>query len=48
MEPMKPFERKVIHDAMAAAGLRTESEGVEPPPGRGGCAPRNAGAMAPA
>lgn len=27
---MNPFERKVIHDAVAAAGLRSESEGVEP------------------
>lgn len=27
---MTPFERKVIHDAVAAAGLRSESEGVEP------------------
>lgn len=30
MEPMTPFERKVVHDAVAAAGLSTESEGVEP------------------
>ena len=28
--PMTPFERKVIHDAVAAAGLRSESEGEEP------------------
>ena len=28
--PMTPFERKVVHDAVAAAGLRSESEGVEP------------------
>ena len=27
---MTPFERKVIHDAVAAAGLRSESEGEEP------------------
>lgn len=27
---MTPFERKVIHDAVAEAGLRSESEGVEP------------------
>lgn len=30
MEPMTPFERKVVHDAVAAAGLRSESEGEEP------------------
>jgi spoIIIJ-associated protein len=30
LQPMNPFERKVIHDAVAAAGLRSESEGVEP------------------
>lgn len=30
LEPMTPFERKVVHDAVAAAGLRSESEGVEP------------------
>jgi spoIIIJ-associated protein len=30
LDPMTPFERKVIHDAVAATGLRTESEGVEP------------------
>lgn len=29
LEPMNPFERKVIHDAVAAAGLRSASEGVE-------------------
>ena len=28
--PMSPFERKVVHDAVAAAGLTSESEGVEP------------------
>nr|WP_246221050.1 R3H domain-containing nucleic acid-binding protein [Phytoactinopolyspora mesophila] len=27
---MTPFERKVIHDAVADAGLRSESEGAEP------------------
>ncbi|MCW2757246.1 MAG: single-stranded DNA-binding protein [Nocardioidaceae bacterium] len=27
---MSPFERKVVHDAVAAAGLVSESEGVEP------------------
>jgi spoIIIJ-associated protein len=30
MSPMSPFERKVVHDAVAAAGLRSESEGEEP------------------
>jgi len=30
LDPMTPFERKVIHDAVAAAGLRSESEGEEP------------------
>lgn len=30
MEPMTPFERKVVHDAVAAAGARSESEGEEP------------------
>jgi spoIIIJ-associated protein len=30
LEPMSPFERKVVHDAVAAAGLTSESEGVEP------------------
>ena len=30
LEPMSPFERKVVHDAVAVAGLRSESEGVEP------------------
>jgi spoIIIJ-associated protein len=28
--PMNPFERKVVHDAVAAAGLRSKSEGEEP------------------
>lgn len=30
MTPMSPFERKVVHDVVAAAGLASESEGVEP------------------
>jgi spoIIIJ-associated protein len=30
LEPMSPFERKIVHDAVAAAGLRSESAGVEP------------------
>jgi spoIIIJ-associated protein len=30
LDPMSPFERKVVHDAVAAAGLTSESEGVEP------------------
>jgi spoIIIJ-associated protein len=30
LEPMNAFERKVIHDAVAEAGLTSESEGVEP------------------
>jgi spoIIIJ-associated protein len=30
LAPMTPFERKVVHDAVAAAGLTSESEGVEP------------------
>lgn len=30
LDPMTPFERKVVHDAVAAAGLQSESEGVEP------------------
>lgn len=30
LKPMSPFERKVVHDAVAAAGLTSESEGVEP------------------
>ena len=28
--PMNPFERKIVHDAVAAAGLLSESEGEEP------------------
>ncbi|SDN35480.1 spoIIIJ-associated protein [Actinomyces ruminicola] len=30
LEPMNPFERKVCHDVVAAAGLFSESEGTEP------------------
>ncbi len=30
LEAMSPFERKVVHDVVAAAGLSSESEGVEP------------------
>jgi spoIIIJ-associated protein len=30
LDPMSPFERKVVHDAVAAAGLHSESEGEEP------------------
>ena len=30
LAPMTPFERKVVHDAVGAAGLTSESEGVEP------------------
>jgi spoIIIJ-associated protein len=30
LEAMSPFERKIVHDAVAAAGLRSESEGEEP------------------
>lgn len=30
LEPMTPFERKVVHDAIAEAGLVSESEGDEP------------------
>jgi len=30
LEPMSAFERKVVHDAVAAAGLSSESEGAEP------------------
>jgi spoIIIJ-associated protein len=30
LDAMTPFERKVVHDAIAAAGLRSESEGEEP------------------
>lgn len=30
LTPMNPFERKIVHDAIAAAGLVSESEGEEP------------------
>lgn len=30
LDPMSPFERKVVHDAVAEAGLVSESEGAEP------------------
>lgn len=30
LAPMSPFERKVVHDAVASAGLTSESEGVDP------------------
>ena len=30
LDPMSPFERKIVHDAVAADGLTSESEGVEP------------------
>lgn len=30
LTPMSPFERKVVHDAVAKAGLTSSSEGVEP------------------
>jgi len=30
LEPMSPFERKVVHDVVAASGLKSESEGTEP------------------
>lgn len=30
LEPMTAFERKVVHDEVLAAGLASESEGVEP------------------
>lgn len=30
LSPMSAFERKVVHDAVAAAGLTSESEGEEP------------------
>jgi spoIIIJ-associated protein len=30
LHAMTPFERKIVHDAVAAAGLRSESEGEEP------------------
>ena len=30
LTPMSPFERKVVHDAVAEAGLTSSSEGAEP------------------
>ncbi|WP_336603179.1 R3H domain-containing nucleic acid-binding protein, partial [Mycobacterium avium] len=31
LAPMTPFERKIVHDAVAAVpGVHSESEGVEP------------------
>jgi spoIIIJ-associated protein len=30
LRAMSPFERKIIHDAIAGSGLRSESEGEEP------------------
>ncbi|CAN5352682.1 single-stranded DNA-binding protein [soil metagenome] len=30
LDPMSPFERKVVHDAVAERGLSSESEGAEP------------------
>lgn len=30
LSPMNPFERKIVHDVVASAGLVSESEGVEP------------------
>ena len=30
LSPMTAFERKVVHDVVAAAGLQSESEGAEP------------------
>ncbi|OLT54439.1 R3H domain-containing nucleic acid-binding protein [Cellulosimicrobium sp. CUA-896] len=30
LEPLNAFERKVVHDVVAAAGMRSDSEGVEP------------------
>ncbi|MEO5746156.1 MAG: R3H domain-containing nucleic acid-binding protein, partial [Terracoccus sp.] len=30
LEPMSAFERKVVHDEVSAAGLVSESEGVDP------------------
>ena len=30
LRAMSPFERKIIHDAVAVSGLRSESEGEEP------------------
>ncbi len=30
LDPMNPFERKIVHDAVAESGLTSESEGAEP------------------
>ena len=30
LAPMNPFERKIVHDVVAEAGLVSESEGMEP------------------
>ena len=30
LEPMNPFERKVVHDVVAESGLVSDSDGVEP------------------
>lgn len=30
LNPMNPFERKIVHDVVAAAGLTSESDGEEP------------------
>ena len=30
LAPMNPYERKIVHDAIAAAGALSESEGEEP------------------
>lgn len=30
LSPMNPFERKVVHDTVASAGLTSDSDGVEP------------------
>lgn len=30
LDPMNAFERKVVHDAVAAAGMASESEGTDP------------------
>ena len=30
LDPMTPFERKIVHDVIAKAGLQSESEGEEP------------------
>lgn len=30
MKPMSPYERKIVHDVVAEAGLHSESEGEGP------------------